>query len=124
MLVKKVNYIDWLKIISFSTILLVLNTKIQSQTTINSKKYNFINNNRNFLEFNNLNLNPFIEKFKNKKKFIVAHFGDSHIQPDHLTGYIRKELQNLNGLTGTALSIGQELQIKQNTLLKQTMALL
>ena len=43
MLVKKVNYIDWLKIISFSTILLVLNTKIQSQTTINSKKYNFIN---------------------------------------------------------------------------------
>ena len=72
MLVKKVNYIDWLKIISFSTILLVLNTKIQSQTTINSKKYNFINNNRNFLEFNNLNLNPFIEKFKNffRQRFI------------------------------------------------------
>ena len=80
-----------------------MNTKIQSQTTINSKKYNFINNNRNFLEFNNLNLNPFIEKFKNKKKFIVAHFGDSHIQPDHLTGYIRKELQNLNGDGGRGM---------------------
>ena len=80
-----------------------MNAKIQSQTTINSKKYYFINNNRNFLEFNNLNLNPFIEKFKNKKKFIVAHFGDSHIQPDHLTGYIRKELQNLNGDGGRGM---------------------
>ena len=41
MLVKKVNDIDWLKLIFFSTILLVLNTKIQGQISINSKKYNF-----------------------------------------------------------------------------------
>jgi hypothetical protein len=103
MLVKKVNDIDWLKLIFFSTILLVLNTKIQGQISINSKKYNFINNDRNFLEFDNLNLNPFVEKFKNNKKFIVAHFGDSHVQPDHLTGYIRKELQNLKGDGGRGM---------------------
>jgi hypothetical protein len=44
MLVKKVNDIDWLKLI-FSSSSILLNIKMQSQSTINSKKYNFINNN-------------------------------------------------------------------------------
>jgi len=43
-----------------------------------------INITRNYLEFNNLNIKSFVSKYdNNKSRFVIAHFGDSHIQPDY-----------------------------------------
>lgn len=63
-----------------------------------------INITRNYLEFNNLNIKSFVSKYdNNKSRFVIAHFGDSHIQPDYFTGYVRHALQQIKGNGGRGM---------------------
>jgi hypothetical protein len=74
--------------------------------TAQSQSYypDIINNTRNYIEFNNLDLKPFIAKYhNNQSKFVIAHFGDSHIQPDYFTGYVRSALQQIKGNGGRGM---------------------
>jgi hypothetical protein len=66
--------------------------------------YPFLNIDKNFIEFQNIDLTPLISKISNKEsRFVIAHFGDSHIQPDYYTGYLRKTFQSIHGDGGRGM---------------------
>ncbi len=66
--------------------------------------YPFLNTDKNFIEFQNIDLSPFISKLSNKEsRFVIAHFGDSHIQPDYYTGYLRNAFQSIYGDGGRGM---------------------
>jgi hypothetical protein len=85
----------------FFTVLISLAIfKVQAQ----NEYPNIVNTTRNYIEFNNLDLKPFIAKYhNNQSKFVIAHFGDSHIQPDYFTGYMRNALQKIKGNGGRGM---------------------
>ncbi|GAB1351075.1 hypothetical protein MASR1M107_32900 [Ignavibacteriales bacterium] len=66
----------------------------------------FLRTNQNFIEWKNSETaQKFFTKFANakQKKFRVLHIGDSHLQADIYTGYVREELQKLYGIGGRGL---------------------
>lgn len=66
--------------------------------------YPFLNTDKNFIEFQNIDLSPLISKLSKKEsRFVIAHFGDSHIQPDYYTGYLRKTFQSIYGDGGRGM---------------------
>ena len=66
--------------------------------------YPFLNTDKNFIEFQNTDLSSFISKLSNKEsRFVIAHFGDSHIQPDYYTGYLRNAFQSIYGDGGRGM---------------------
>lgn len=67
------------------------------------KNYDFIKYNQNYLEWKDYNaIKGFFEKLKEtpNRKLKVLHIGDSHVQSDIFTGYIRNELQVIFGAGG------------------------
>ena len=65
-----------------------------------SKEYPFIKYNQNYIEWNDYSsIKKFFEKLKKtpQRKLKVLHIGDSHVQADIFTGYIRNELQVIFG---------------------------
>lgn len=65
-----------------------------------SKKYDFIKYNQNYIEWNDYNsVKNFFKKLKKtpQRKLKILHIGDSHVQADIFTGYIRNELQVIFG---------------------------
>lgn len=67
------------------------------------KSYLFINYNLNYIEWNDsLAIKSFFEKFlkTDKRKLKILHIGDSHIQADLFTGYVRNRLQEKLGKGG------------------------
>lgn len=65
-----------------------------------STKYDFIKYNQNYIEWNDYNsIINFFEKLKKtpQRKLKILHIGDSHVQADIFTGYIRNELQVIFG---------------------------
>ncbi|MFH0865756.1 MAG: LysM peptidoglycan-binding domain-containing protein [Bacteroidota bacterium] len=65
-----------------------------------SKEYAFIKYNQNYIEWNDYSsIKNFFEKLKKtpQRKLKVLHIGDSHVQADIFTGYIRNELQVIFG---------------------------
>ncbi len=68
-----------------------------------SKLYDFINYNLNYIQWkDNTAIVPFYDKLKQtpNRKLRILHIGDSHIQADYFTGYIRDEMQRLFGAGG------------------------
>ena len=68
-----------------------------------SKIYDFINYNLDYIQWkNNDAIVPFYDKLKQtpNRKLRILHIGDSHIQADYFTGYIRDEMQRLFGTGG------------------------
>ncbi len=68
-----------------------------------NKYYPFIDYKNNFVEWSDtLAINHFYESLKNsgEKKVRVLHIGDSHVQADIFTGYIRDQIQNIFGAGG------------------------
>ena len=64
----------------------------------------FLNADKNFIEFQNVDLDPLLSKLNNKEsRFVIAHFGDSHIQPDYYTGYLRNTFQSIYGDGGRGM---------------------
>jgi LysM repeat protein len=65
-----------------------------------NKIYPFIHYNQNYIEWNDYSsVSGVFTKLKQTKshKLKVLHIGDSHVQADIFTGYIRNELQNIFG---------------------------
>ncbi len=65
-----------------------------------NKVYPFIHYNQNYIEWNDSSsINGLFEKMKltPTRKLKVLHIGDSHVQADIFTGYIRNELQAVFG---------------------------
>ena len=65
-----------------------------------NKIYPFIHYNQNYIEWNDsTSINDFFKKLKRTQthKLKVLHIGDSHVQADIFTGYIRNELQKILG---------------------------
>jgi LysM repeat protein len=65
-----------------------------------NKIYPFIHYNQNYIEWNDYSsVSGVFSKLKQTKsyKLKVLHVGDSHVQADIFTGYIRDELQNVFG---------------------------
>jgi len=65
-----------------------------------NKIYPFIHYNQNYIEWNDYSsVSGFFTKLKQTKthKLKVLHIGDSHVQADIFTGYIRNEMQNIFG---------------------------
>lgn len=65
-----------------------------------SKKYDFIKYNQNYIEWNDYSsIKNFFEKLQKtpQHKLKVLHIGDSHVQSDIFTGYIRNEMQVIFG---------------------------
>jgi LysM repeat protein len=65
-----------------------------------NKIYPFIHYNQNYIEWNDTaSINDFFNKLKKTQthKLKVLHIGDSHVQADIFTGYIRNELQKILG---------------------------
>ncbi|PQA91851.1 Lysophospholipase L1 [Chryseobacterium piscicola] len=52
---------------------------------------------------NEIVLKPFFEKLNKNEVNHILFIGDSHIQADHLTGYLRKKFQNKYGNAGRGL---------------------
>jgi LysM repeat protein/lysophospholipase L1-like esterase len=68
-----------------------------------SKEYPFIKYNQNYIEWKDYSsIKNFFEKLKKtpQRKLKVLHIGDSHVQADIFTGYIRNELQVIFGEGG------------------------
>ncbi|NTW33871.1 MAG: hypothetical protein HGB12_14855, partial [Bacteroidetes bacterium] len=68
-----------------------------------NKYYPFIKYNQNYIEWNDYSsVQKLFEKFKQiqSHKLKVLHIGDSHVQADIFTGYIRNEIQNIMGEGG------------------------
>jgi len=71
-----------------------------------SDYYNFIQYDKNMLEWNQLSAAaPFFEKLKkaNQDRVVVLHIGDSHIQSDIGTGFTRAMMQQIFGYGGRGL---------------------
>jgi len=71
-----------------------------------SDYYNFIQYEKNMLEWNQLNAaSPFFEKLKkvNQDRVVVLHIGDSHIQSDIGTGVTRAMMQQIFGYGGRGM---------------------
>lgn len=67
------------------------------------KIYPFIHYNQNYIEWNDYSsISGLFDKLKKtpQHKLRVLHIGDSHIQADICTGYVRNELQNIFGEGG------------------------
>jgi lysophospholipase L1-like esterase len=65
--------------------------------------YDFINYNLNYIQWNNKEaIVPFYEKLKQtpNRKLKILHIGDSHVQADYFTGYVREEMQRMFGTGG------------------------
>jgi len=65
-----------------------------------NKIYPFIHYNQNYIEWNDTaSINDFFNKLKKTQthKLKILHIGDSHVQADIFTGYIRNELQKILG---------------------------
>jgi len=65
-----------------------------------SKKYDFIKYNQNYIEWKDYSsIKYFLNNLKKtpRRKLRVLHIGDSHVQADIFTGYIRNELQSIFG---------------------------
>ncbi len=68
-----------------------------------SKIYDFINYNLNYIQWkNNEAIVPFFDKLKQtpNRKLRIIHIGDSHVQADYFTGYVREEMQRIFGTGG------------------------
>lgn len=71
-----------------------------------STDFPFINKNVNYFQYKN---NRVLEKFYNKwndengANIHIAHFGDSHVQPDYFTSVVRNSLQQLKGNGGRGM---------------------
>ncbi|NJN41022.1 MAG: LysM peptidoglycan-binding domain-containing protein [Flammeovirgaceae bacterium] len=58
----------------------------------------------NFIQFfNKSDFQTFYEAWKNKPKITIAHFGDSHVQPDIYSGKVRQQLQQSKGQGGLGM---------------------
>ncbi|NVO03813.1 MAG: LysM peptidoglycan-binding domain-containing protein [Bacteroidetes bacterium] len=71
-----------------------------------NKFYPFIKYSQDYIEWSNYAaIEPFFKKFKqtNKRKLKIIHIGDSHIQADIVTGFVRNRLQNILGFGGRGL---------------------
>jgi len=54
-----------------------------------------------FIEFyDSQAFHPFFRKWKNNSRITIAHFGDSHVQPDISTGVLRTFIQSVKGNGG------------------------
>lgn len=65
-----------------------------------NKIYPFIRYNQNYIEWNDYSsISSLFDKIKQtlSRKLKVLHIGDSHVQTDIFTGYIRNEMQNIMG---------------------------
>ncbi|OWY24829.1 LysM peptidoglycan-binding domain-containing protein [Sphingobacteriales bacterium UPWRP_1] len=68
--------------------------------------YDFIDHSANVVEYNNNKiLQTFYEKWKIEgySNISIAHFGDSHVQPDYFTSVVRQQLQQLKGNGGRGM---------------------
>ncbi|OWY19104.1 LysM peptidoglycan-binding domain-containing protein [Sphingobacteriales bacterium UPWRP_1] len=68
--------------------------------------YDFINREANVIEYNNNKiLQAFYDKWKVEgySNISIAHFGDSHVQPDYFTSVVRQQLQQLKGNGGRGM---------------------
>ena len=73
---------------------------------ISPEKYpEFIKEELNYFEFaDRKTIEELSKKWnKNSGNFIVAHFGDSHVQPDYFTGTVRKKMQEIKGNAGRGM---------------------
>jgi LysM repeat protein len=69
-------------------------------------KYPWIRQEANFIQFYDLHdLEMFYDRWKLGKDSLItiAHFGDSHIQPDIFTGELRRQLQQTRGAGGLGM---------------------
>jgi hypothetical protein len=71
-----------------------------------SIEYPWIRTEANFIQFYDLHdVEMFFERWKlgNDSLITIAHFGDSHIQPDLFTGELRNQLQRSRGAGGLGM---------------------
>ena len=86
--------------------LFVAPVKPQSVTEQDVENYSFINYKKNVIQYDNpAVLSKLVSKWNSGKRvaFSIAHFGDSHIQPDAFTSVVRKKLQDERGSGGRGM---------------------
>ena len=76
-----------------------------NETKTNSDSFNFIDNESNVIQYNDIKLmKQLYDKWQLKNdKFTIAHFGDSHVQLDHFVSDNRKYLQQIKGNAGRGM---------------------
>lgn len=78
-------------------------TALIAKFTTIDRKFGFIRYDQNFVEWNNFyTAAKLFDKLNNSKteKFTVLHIGDSHIQSDIFTGFVRNQFQGVFGVGG------------------------
>ncbi|MFN6040115.1 MAG: LysM peptidoglycan-binding domain-containing protein [Bacteroidota bacterium] len=76
------------------------------EANANKEKYPaYIKTEKNFIEYRNHKIIEKLSESWNKvnSTFVVAHFGDSHVQPDYFSGTVRKKFQSIKGDAGRGL---------------------
>ena len=65
----------------------------------------FIRQELNFFEYKNKKIiDVLVQKWNSpNSRFVIAHFGDSHVQPDYFPGTVRRNLQKLKGDAGRGM---------------------
>ncbi len=103
--------------LAFRSLIVPVTLNIVTPDSLNSAKYMsglvkyqnyypFIRYERNFIEWSNISaISPFFTKLAQtpKRKLKILHIGDSHIQADFPTGYIRERMQQMFGYGGRGL---------------------
>lgn len=66
--------------------------------------YKFIRSDLNYFQFHDSSaIRNLVNVWKNDRNFVVAHIGDSHVQPDIITSELRKSVQLIKGNGGRGM---------------------
>ena len=66
--------------------------------------YHFIRRDLNYFQFHDSSvIRNLVKDWNNDKSFVVAHIGDSHVQPDIITSELRKSVQLVKGNGGRGM---------------------
>lgn len=92
-------------LLCFALVVLFKNANCQQTSSERENTFEFINQRYNLIECKNREmLANFFEKWTKDTPMVrIAHFGDSHIQPDIFTSTVRKKFQQLKGSAGRGM---------------------
>ncbi|HWY97761.1 MAG TPA: hypothetical protein VNY36_01640 [Bacteroidia bacterium] len=92
---------------------------VSEAQTYNYNNYSFINSDIDTINYDSVALKSFFVKLKElkegkRKNIVIVHIGDSHLQADFFTSWVRQHLQQDYGNGGRGLIFPYRVQVLTN----------